>query len=229
MALLRLSFLLLLLGGCTREEAPAPLMMGANYYGKLSTQEPIENKQKISDAVLVGSLYIPEKPHQTVLDVLPKEKPVFKVAQQAAKETTKSKKLAISSQTNSELSQKVFRWPVKGKVILGYGPRQGGYRNDGINIAAPHGAPVVAAQEGEVIYTGSELDAFGNLVLIKHENNWLSAYAHLDKINVKKGQIVEHGRKLGSVGKSGGVRLSQLHFEIRNGSRTVNPTRFLKL
>ncbi len=120
-----------------------------------------------------------------------------------------------------------FSWPVNGKVISSYGPKKGGLHNDGINIKAARGTPVKSAENGVVAYVGSELEGFGNLVLVRHENRYMSAYAHLDKAIVKKGQRLSKGDVLGKVGSTGGVDTPQLHFEIRKGTKALNPMKYL--
>ncbi|MEM7221723.1 MAG: M23 family metallopeptidase [Pseudomonadota bacterium] len=125
------------------------------------------------------------------------------------------------------LAGESFSWPVKGQVILGFGPRGGGQQNDGINIAAPRGTPVRAAENGVVAYTGNELRGFGNLVLIKHRGGWTTAYAHVERILVSRGETVKRGQLIGRVGTSGNVDRPQLHFEVRQGARAVDPVKKL--
>ncbi len=120
-----------------------------------------------------------------------------------------------------------FLWPVQGHTIAGYGRKKGGLHNDGINIAAPRGAPVRAADNGVVAYAGNELRGFGNLILVKHAGGWVTAYAHNQNLLVRRGQTVTRGQPIARVGSSGNVATPQLHFEIRKGTRSVNPTRFL--
>lgn len=120
-----------------------------------------------------------------------------------------------------------FMRPVEGKIISGFGPKDDGLHNDGINIKAPRGAPVRAAENGVVVYTGSELAGYGNLVLVRHEGRWMTAYAHLDKTLVKKGDTVKAGQSLGTVGATGQVDSPQLHFEVRKGTQAVNPVSYL--
>ena len=108
-----------------------------------------------------------------------------------------------------------FLWPVRGDILSTYGPKGPGQRNDGLNISAKTGDTVKAAAAGEVVFAG-ELPGFGNLVLLKHEGGWVTAYAHLSKIGVKMRDSVSQGQALGQVGQSGGtVDRPQLHFEIR--------------
>ncbi|CAO3421020.1 peptidoglycan DD-metalloendopeptidase family protein [Azospirillum doebereinerae] len=117
-----------------------------------------------------------------------------------------------------------FLWPVKGKLISGYGPKPDGLHNDGLNIAASKGTAVVAADNGVVAYAGNELRGFGNLLLVKHADGWITAYAHLDRIDVERGATVKRGQTVGRVGQTGSVSSPQLHFELRKGSQAVDPT-----
>lgn len=120
-----------------------------------------------------------------------------------------------------------FVWPVRGKVISSYGPKDGGLYNEGINIAAPRGTPVASAADGTVVYVGNDLGSYGNLVLIRHSGGMVSAYAHLASVSVSKGSNVRRGQTLGTVGSTGTVSNAQLHFEIRRGTETLDPLRFL--
>jgi len=123
--------------------------------------------------------------------------------------------------------QNLFSWPVKGAVISRFGDGGIARRNDGINIAAPQGATIRAAAAGEVVYRGSGPDGFGNLLLIKHEGGYVSAYAHNDVMLVRKGQRVKRGQIIAKVGKTGAVNEPQLHFEIRQNLKSVDPLAYL--
>jgi murein DD-endopeptidase MepM/ murein hydrolase activator NlpD len=114
-----------------------------------------------------------------------------------------------------------FRWPARGRVISGFG---GSGSNEGINIAVPEGTPVKAAESGTVAYAGSEVKGYGNLVLIRHDNGFVSAYAHNGDIEVKRGQRVTRGQEIAKSGQTGNVTSPQLHFELRKGSTPVDPT-----
>lgn len=116
-----------------------------------------------------------------------------------------------------------FLWPVRGRVLSAFGAKQGGQHNDGINIAVERGAPVQAADKGRVIYAGNELRGFGNLVLVKHADGWTTAYAHNDKLLVKKGDTVARGETIARAGSTGSVATPQVHFELRRGTRAVDP------
>ncbi|MGE4351784.1 MAG: peptidoglycan DD-metalloendopeptidase family protein [Bdellovibrionales bacterium] len=122
----------------------------------------------------------------------------------------------------------VFGWPVRGTIISAFGPKGRGLDNDGINISAPKGTPVKAAEGGMVAYAGSEMKGFGNLVLIKHPKGWVTAYAHLDRLVVAKDSIVAKGDMIGTVGTSGGVSSPQLHFETRLEGKPVDPELMIK-
>lgn len=120
-----------------------------------------------------------------------------------------------------------FTWPVKGRVISGFGPREGGLHNDGINILAPAGSEVRAAENGIVVYAGNELRGFGNLLLVKHDDGYTTAYAHADRLLVNRGDKVRRGDVIATVGQTGNVSEPQLHFEIRKGPRPVDPRKEL--
>lgn len=116
-----------------------------------------------------------------------------------------------------------FLWPVEGPVLVSYGPRNSGGTNDGLNIAAPRGAPVVAAANGVVLHAGADTKGFGNLVLIRHGNNYMTVYAHLDRVVVDKNSVVAKGDTIGMVGSTGDVKGPQLHFQIRKNNKPINP------
>lgn len=120
-----------------------------------------------------------------------------------------------------------FAWPVRGRVLAGYGVAAGGSHNDGINIAAPRGTPVAAVDGGVVAYAGNELRGYGNLVLVKHANGFITAYAHCEELLVKQGDKVNRGQPIAKVGTTGGVSEPQLHFEMRRGKKAVDPREFL--
>jgi len=120
-----------------------------------------------------------------------------------------------------------FVWPVQGKVIDSFGSSKDGMKNDGINIAAPNGAPVVAAADGTVAYAGNELRGFGNMILLRHDGGYVTAYAHNASLLVKKGDKVKRGQTIARVGQTGAVFGPQLHFEIRKGTQPVDPLSFL--
>jgi murein DD-endopeptidase MepM/ murein hydrolase activator NlpD len=116
-----------------------------------------------------------------------------------------------------------FRWPVRGRIISSFGTKANGEKNDGINFAVPEGTSVKAAEDGVVIYAGNELKSYGNLVLIRHKDGWVSAYAHNRAINVKRGEEIRRGQIIAEAGMSGSVTSPQVHFELRKGATPVNP------
>ncbi len=118
-----------------------------------------------------------------------------------------------------------FRWPARGRIIAGFKGGTGG--NDGINIAVPEGTQVKAAEGGVVAYAGNELKGYGNLVLIRHPNGYVTAYANNGEIDVKRGETVKRGEVIAKSGQSGNVSSPQLHFEVRKGSTPVDPTGML--
>jgi murein DD-endopeptidase MepM/ murein hydrolase activator NlpD len=116
-----------------------------------------------------------------------------------------------------------FRWPARGRIIQGF--KSGG--NDGINIALPEGTSVRAAEDGKVAYAGSALKGYGNLVLIRHSNGFVSAYANNGSLDVKQGETVKRGQVIAKSGATGDVSTPQLHFELRRGQTPVDPTSYL--
>jgi murein DD-endopeptidase MepM/ murein hydrolase activator NlpD len=120
-----------------------------------------------------------------------------------------------------------FRWPVRGRIIAGFGAKANGTQNDGINLAVPEGTPIKAADDGVVAYAGNELKGYGNLVLVRHPNGYVSAYANASELLVKRGTNVKRGQVIARAGQTGNVNSPQLHFEIRKGSMPVDPTKYL--
>ena len=120
-----------------------------------------------------------------------------------------------------------FRWPVNGRVIQGFGPKTSGQQNDGLNISVPEGTAIKAAEDGVVAYAGNELKTYGNLVLIRHSNGYVTAYAHASEIAVKRDDVVKRGQVIAKSGQTGSVTAPQVHFEIRKGSTPVDPAPFL--
>lgn len=129
------------------------------------------------------------------------------------------------AQAQEEAPEKAdFRWPARGRVIAGFSGKGG---NEGINIAVPEGTPIKAAEGGTVAYAGNELKGYGNLVLIRHPNGYVSAYAHNGELKVKRGDAVKRGQVVASSGQTGNVSSPQLHFELRKGASPVDPTPYL--
>ena len=120
-----------------------------------------------------------------------------------------------------------FRWPVRGRIIAGFGSKPNGERNDGINLSVPAGTAVKAAEAGTVIYAGNEIAGYGNLILVRHSGGWVTAYAHASDMLVRRGDTVRRGQTIAHAGATGSVNSPQLHFELRRGSNPVNPMDYL--
>jgi murein DD-endopeptidase MepM/ murein hydrolase activator NlpD len=133
----------------------------------------------------------------------------------------------VTSLAEGTGSLPTFRWPARGRVIASYGPTPNGQQNDGINLALPEGTPVKAAEDGVVAYAGNELKGYGNLVLVRHANGYVTAYAHAKELLVKRGEQVKRGQTIAISGQTGSVNAPQLHFEIRKGASPLDPMRFL--
>jgi murein DD-endopeptidase MepM/ murein hydrolase activator NlpD len=131
------------------------------------------------------------------------------------------------TKTDVTAAMPTFRWPVRGRVITAFGPKPSGQQNDGINVSVPEGTPIKAAEDGVVAYAGNELKTYGNLVLVRHSNGYVTAYAHASEILVKRDDPVKRGQIIAKAGQTGNVAAPQLHFEIRKGSTPVDPAPFL--
>lgn len=142
--------------------------------------------------------------------------------------STRKKKSSKNVVVKHFKSSNKFAWPIKGKVVSTFGAKKGGLYNDGINIKASKGALVKASESGVVAYVGNELKGYGNLVIIKHSSSWITAYAHLNSLSVKRGQRVQKGAAVGTVGMTGNVDSPQLYFGLRKGRDALNPLKYLK-
>ncbi len=120
-----------------------------------------------------------------------------------------------------------FIWPVRGKIISNFGPKANGLHNDGINIAANLGDPIYAAADGVVVYAGNDLKGYGNMVILRHQNGWMTAYAHANQLMVEQNTRVLQGQRIATVGATGSVESAQLHFGLRNGKTPVDPAQYL--
>jgi murein DD-endopeptidase MepM/ murein hydrolase activator NlpD len=164
--------------------------------------------------------FVPQQPQQVVsADSTPAPENVGVVRPSTPPAVTEAPRAPNAAPT--------FHWPVKGRILSAYGRKPNGQQNDGINVSVPEGTPVRAAEDGVVAYAGNELKGFGNLVLIRHADNWVTAYAHLGTIDVKKDQKIKRGDTIARAGQTGGVTSPQLHFEIRKGSNPVDPEKHL--
>jgi len=185
----------------------------------VAAAKPVAEKPVVAAAKPVPA---PEKAKPVVVASAPPSEPKVTAVPKAEPEPAVT---TASLPKQEEAGEKAdFRWPARGRVIAGFSGRGG---NEGINIAVPEGTPVKAAEGGTVAYAGSELKGYGNLVLIRHPNGYVSAYAHNGELNVKRGETVKRGQVVAKSGQSGNVSSPQLHFELRKGSSPVDPTPYL--
>ena len=164
-------------------------------------------------------------------------KPVAPAPKVAAAPVTTSARMvapvaepATPEKTKAEVTSAMptFRWPVHGRVIANFGSKPSGQQNDGINVAVPEGTPIKAAEDGVVAYAGNELKTYGNLVLVRHANGYVTAYAHASEILVKRDDPIKRGQVIAKSGQTGSVAAPQLHFEIRKGSSPIDPLPLLE-
>ncbi|MFH6782407.1 MULTISPECIES: peptidoglycan DD-metalloendopeptidase family protein [Methylobacterium] len=161
----------------------------------------------------------PKPEVKKVAEVKPEPIKPVKVAALPEKAPEPAPAPAVAPAAPAPDPQSSFRWPARGRVINGYGSAG----NEGINIAVPEGTPVKAAEEGTVAYAGSDVKGYGKLVLVRHANGYVSAYAHNGEIDVRPGEKVKRGQTIAKSGASGNVTSPQLHFEIRKGATPVDP------
>ena len=148
----------------------------------------------------------------------PQQKILYPPRKPSQKTTTHTEKMP---------TQKGFVWPVTGAIISAYGPKKNGQHNDGINIQTSRGQKIRTVDAGRVVYVGDELESYGNLILVRHQNGFISAYGHLQNVMVKVGQNIASGTYIGEAGSTGYVDTPQLHLEIRKGAEALNPLKFL--
>ncbi len=201
--------------------------------GGKSAGTPIAAKKMTSDAPkqqLAGSKVQP-LPETDETETAPSK---ADVAQNAPVETPAPKaetaapaEQQVAEQAPMENGPAGMRWPVRGKIISGFGPKSNGLKNEGINIAVPEGTSVRAAEGGVVAYAGNELKGYGNLVLIRHDSGYVTAYAHAKELFVKRGDTVKRGDVIAKAGQTGSVSSPQLHFEVRKGATALDPMKFL--
>ena len=153
-----------------------------------------------------------------------KVRKIVKLSNVKAQQKARMKR-KVSSKTPKMAGK--FIYPVHGKVISGFGRKTEGISNDGINISAKKGVSVKASENGVVVYAGNGLKNFGNIILIKHDKSYVTVYAHLNDIKVSRGDVVKQGTSIGSVGNTGNVKNSQLHFQIRKRRQILNPKNIL--
>ena len=139
----------------------------------------------------------------------------------------KTPAMVASVQEEVDTSSEIFRWPVRGRIISDFGAKPGGGKNEGVNLAVPEGTPVKSADDGTVIYSGNELKGYGNLILLRHSDGWVSAYAHNSELKVKRGDKIRRGDVVGLAGATGSVSQPQVHFELRRANKPVDPLKHL--
>lgn len=146
----------------------------------------------------------------------------------SSKASTKTAKVTPSSAVPQSswppVGQRCWRWPTSGKVIMGYSTSDGG--NKGIDIAGSRGQPIYAAGSGKVVYVGNQLRGYGNLIMIKHSEDYITAYAHNDTMLVNNGQNVKAGQKIATMGSSDADSV-RLHFQLRYRATAIDPLRYL--
>ena len=203
------------MSGGSMQSAPVSTIESQELPPPTPTQKPSSKSSAISSVALapVESLNAPSapKPVATTLSLPPTQEPA-----------------AVTSTPPANVSSPTMIWPVQGPLLSAYGPKGQGVNNDGVNIGAPKGSPVVAAANGIVVYAGNEMKGFGNLVLVRHEGGWVTAYAYLDRVLVAKDAVVAQGDMIGTVGKSGNIATPQLHFETRHNGKAVDPNGVIK-
>ncbi len=186
-----------------------------------TAKQPARPGQVLAKAEPMKSLPEPQKLAKAEVQPIPQPRiaaPAAPAKQESASVKDPEQTASLPSGNSAD-----FRWPARGRVISGFGSAG----NEGINIAVPEGTPVKAAETGTVAYAGSEVKGYGNLVLIRHDNGLVSAYAHNGEITVKRGDKIKRGQVVAKSGQSGNVTSPQLHFEIRKGSTPVDPVPFL--
>jgi murein DD-endopeptidase MepM/ murein hydrolase activator NlpD len=193
--------------------------------GMRVSNAPRTDAPKVADAKPLAN------PAPTKTPAVAAKSPAVKQAAAAAEPTQSASVVTPATETPvpatatkaAEGAPPSFRWPVKARVIAGFGPKTNGQQNDGINLAVPEGTPVKAAEDGVVAYAGNELKGYGNLVLIRHSNGYVTAYAHAKELMVKRGDTIKRGQVVAKSGQTGNVEGPQLHFEIRKGPAPMDP------
>lgn len=189
---------------------------------------PAKINSTTQPTIINGEKRVAALPSAGVTDATPAAAPSSAAAPATETKAPTAKPVQVVTVSPNDGAGQRLRWPVKGKVISGFGQRPDGTHNDGINLAVPLGTEVHAAEDGVVAYAGSELKGYGNLVLVRHDNGWVTAYAHTDEMLVKRGDKVTRGQIIAKAGKSGQVEQPQLHFELRQGAKPVDPIPFLE-
>ncbi|MTI45678.1 LysM domain-containing protein [Roseibium hamelinense] len=201
---------------------PAPVTVSA-----LPKRKPVGNRSLTTASIKTPSPAAPKDPAQPVRTVTNASVSSTETGGEARPTEPIQRPAIVASVDPVATEGPQFRWPVRGRIISEFGSKPGGARNDGVNLAVPEGTPVKAADDGTVIYSGNELKGYGNLVLIRHDDGWVSAYAHNSELKVKRGDNVRRGDVVGLAGNTGSVSQPQVHFELRKGNKPVDPLIYL--
>jgi murein DD-endopeptidase MepM/ murein hydrolase activator NlpD len=208
----------------TSEATPKPL---AGEVPKAVAQAPVAAPTaKPPVAPVQTATVVAAKPGQPAQPPL-SDKEKAKIDQKAAETIAVAKETASAEESTASAAAGSFRWPVRGRVISEFGSKPNGERNEGINLAVPEGTSIKAADDGEVIYSGNELKGYGNLVLVRHSNGFVTAYAHASQLLVNRGDKISRGQIIARAGATGSVTQPQLHFELRKGQKAIDPKPYL--
>lgn len=207
---------------------PRPAAPALDVTEPVQTADPVQTAEPVQTAAIV----VPEpKPAQELEPVpvpdLPADVPAATVEPAVPVEPQQPEIAPASVADLPPIGERDFGWPVTGEIISTFGAGETTTANDGINIRTSQGTEILASQDGFVVYAGNELAGFGNLILIRHANNWVTGYAHADQMLVGKDEFVRAGQVIGTVGTTGSVNEPQLHFEIRKGTEAVDPSNHL--
>lgn len=156
----------------------------------------------------------------------PPEEPMQAAPPLSAAEIARTERAAQTKPPS--LSGDGFLTPVRGTIVSTFGDKPNGTRNDGVNISAAAGTPVLAAENGVVIYAGDRIPGLGRMILMRHAQGYTTLYAHAQSLLRELGDVVERGQKIATVGATGQVRSPQLHFELREGRVAIDPTPWLE-
>jgi murein DD-endopeptidase MepM/ murein hydrolase activator NlpD len=182
------------------------------------------SKLKLGSQLIVPTAHAPQP---APLKMVANSKPATNPPAKSINKITPTPDMSAEKKDATGAAALSFRWPVRGRVIAGFGPTPSGQENHGVNFAVPEGTPIKAAEEGVVAYVGNELKTYGNLVLIRHANGFVTAYAHASEILVRRDEVIKRGQVIAKSGQTGNVSTPQLHFEIRKGSSPVDPMTYL--
>ena len=203
----------------------SPFILISGQILKVPKQDIHEEKIKVDTIKVIDKNKITKIVYAHKADAQ-KDIPIKKEQQKEVKKISSDPRQKLP--TITKRSSNLFSWPIRGKILSGFGIKPNGLYNDGINISSSIGAKIRSAENGVVAYAGNELRGMGNLIIIQHSDGWMTVYAHLDSMYVRRGVKVSVGDIIGTIGKTGKVSSPQLHFEIRKGSKAYDPYKYLK-